>query len=439
MGQEPVLLTVLVAICLSSAGSGTQQLPPISRPSDTPSPDAVIEKLLRELRESASSTDPDPRTLLALRLASEAPSEAEEIILRGLKEQTAWNGENLSTGMAALYVLAMMASGVDPSNVSDPPTHGPPVNLLEILRVQMDAEFKSLELHGHPRTTYYQVALGLLGLCKGRVPITKTHLRNFTDAVRGEGWFVDTEAVSALALRCLRDRGAKPQEPVRAALERLIRRLRSALTDQGTIGNIYSTGLAMQAFIGNDIPPTAWNSTGVRREVFAQAERGAFRIPISAAQVLPPLLWKSYLDVVCTQCPGNVWDPLPRQHAPASDPGSRCPPATGDQAQMLVTYTVVRAVYCSQDCWHFIPLAVPEGATILEAMCKAERERPHFFKFTQTLTTWGPYITSIGGTEVNSQKRTYWQFLIGTQPIPVGVAEYKLSDGDHIFAKYTTY
>ncbi|XP_051865863.1 cobalamin binding intrinsic factor-like isoform X1 [Pristis pectinata] len=410
MGQEPVLLTVLVVICLSSAGSAA------------PSDDPVIEQLLNELRVAANSSDPVPRILLALRLTTNVSSEVWPLCQR-LEEQTAQDGINLSSGMAGLYVLAMIACCVDPSHVPDP-SPGPPVNLLAILSDKVDAEMKTVELHGHPLTTYYQVALGLLGLCEGRASVSKGHLRIFTDVVmKGELHSVDTEAMSALALRCLQDRGAKPQEDVRDALIKLIMGLYCALTDQGTIGNIYSTGLGMQAFIGNKdfIPPSVWNSTGVRREMLAQAEQGAFRIPISAAQVLPPLLWKSYLDVSAIPCS-------------ASEPESWSLPATGDPILIRVYYTV----HCSQDCWHSIRLAVRKGATILDAMRVAERERPQF-KFKQIPTAWGPYITSIGGTEASSQDRTYWEFLIGTQPIPVGVAEYKLSDGDHIFAKFTTY
>ncbi|XP_051865864.1 uncharacterized protein LOC127567224 isoform X2 [Pristis pectinata] len=339
MGQEPVLLTVLVVICLSSAGSAA------------PSDDPVIEQLLNELRVAANSSDPVPRILLALRLTTNVSSEVWPLCQR-LEEQTAQDGINLSSGMAGLYVLAMIACCVDPSHVPDP-SPGPPVNLLAILSDKVDAEMKTVGRPGPP------------------------------GSLRGKGLGEQGPSPD------LHRRGDEGRTPFRRH--------------------------------GGDVRPRPPLPPGPGRQ--APGRR-------------PGCPHQTHHGIVlCTDRPGHHRQHLQhRAGYAASEPESWSLPATGDPILIRVYYTV----HCSQDCWHSIRLAVRKGATILDAMRVAERERPQF-KFKQIPTAWGPYITSIGGTEASSQDRTYWEFLIGTQPIPVGVAEYKLSDGDHIFAKFTTY
>ncbi|XP_072132525.1 cobalamin binding intrinsic factor-like [Mobula birostris] len=206
--------------------------------------------------------------------------------------------------MLALCVLR--ASCVNPANVTSDTSS---VNLVSLLEEKLAAEMKSIVTHHHPVTTYYQVALALLGLCQQGSPVRQTDVRTFSAAVmNGELKQGNTEAVSALALRCFYQGRYKPADSVRDALIKLTMELYCARTDQHTIGNLYSTGLTAQALIANEyfIPAPVWGAKEILEELRAQAEPGAFVLPVFASQALPALLWTSYLDAGRIPCRASV-------------------------------------------------------------------------------------------------------------------------------------
>ncbi|XP_059818279.1 cobalamin binding intrinsic factor-like isoform X2 [Hypanus sabinus] len=327
--------------------------------------------------------------------------------------------------MLGLYVLALRASCVDPAQVTDH-TNTSPIDLVRLLQDKLAAEMNSIVMDARPVTSYYEVALALLGLCEIGSPVSEMDVQAFSDAVRkGFVTQVDTEAVSALALRCLQQGSSQPEDTVRDARLKLTLELYSARTDQHTIGNIYSTGLAAQALFANEdiIPPAVWGAREVLQELGALAELGAFQVPVSASQVLPALLRKSFLDAGRIPCSATV----------------QSGPVTYGLSEISVRYTVKRDEGCTHACSHSVVVTVPAGSTILDVMKVAALKDPGDFKFSTERSAWGEYVVSIGGTEANTRDKTYWQFLVGSRPIPVGVAAYKLSDGDHVVAKFTTY
>ncbi|XP_038670867.1 uncharacterized protein LOC119975256 isoform X2 [Scyliorhinus canicula] len=112
----------------------------------------------------------------------------------------------------------------------------------------------------------------------------------------------------------------------------------------------------------------------------------------------------------------------------------------GNSGEITVNYTVIISLPpCTTSCSHSLCLTVPGGTRLLQLMKLAEEKDPTFFTFTQIRTSLGPFITSIGGVDGSEKKRTYWQFLNGTVPIPVGVAEYKASNGENIIARLSKY
>ncbi|XP_069755249.1 transcobalamin-1-like [Narcine bancroftii] len=209
--------------------------------------------------------------------------------------------------MVGLYVLAISACCLSPFHIPDP-KNGPSIDLVAILMERLEQEMASVARYGHPVTTYYQVALAFLGLCETRAPISKIHVQTFSEAVLKSLIFkVDTKAVSALAARCLLDQGYKPLDQIRTALIKLTAGLYCARTENGTIGNLYSTGLAMQALIANEdmFPRLIWRAAEVELAMLSAVHAGAFDMPISAAQLLPALLGRSFLDVDQMPCPGS--------------------------------------------------------------------------------------------------------------------------------------
>lgn len=93
----------------------------------------------------------------------------------------------------------------------------------------------------------------------------------------------------------------------------LVKKLLSEKKENGLIGNIFSTGEAMQALFvsSNYYKENEWNCQQTLETVLKEIPRGTFRIPTAAAQILPALVGKTYLDVTkhssCVR--GSVSDP----------------------------------------------------------------------------------------------------------------------------------
>lgn len=319
--------------------------------------------------------------------------------------------------MASLYVLAMTSCCVEPARV---PVNGidPPADLLSLLRMKLEEEMTSIRSHhARPVTSYYQVSLSMLGLCESEQPISQTYVNILIEAVKKNEFWFDTTAVTALALRCLELRSYKPIQPIKDTLTHLTADLYGARDEWGDSENIYSAGLAMQALIAND--NHSWDSEGLRRNISAAIGNGKFNIPIAAAQMLPALLDKPYLDVMYVDCPVASG----QQEAVVSELGT-----------IHVVYEVVQPEIC-----HHIELTVEVGATILDVMELAQTNNTQYFKFEKTRTVWGWMITAIGGTEAKSAQHTYWEFLVGNKPITVGVSSFHVQDGDDITARLAEY
>ncbi|NXX39339.1 IF factor, partial [Tricholaema leucomelas] len=222
----------------------------------------------------------------------------------------------------------------------------------------------------------------------------------------------------------------------------------------GTIGNIYSMGLALQALeiSSRFYAPRVWNCA----QAFAVVHRYDYRQPMPVTQVLPALLGKSYLDAGSMPCPPNA---------------GMCPLIPGprlDTARNASTITVHYRIINSLQGQHFnhnITVKVPAGSKLLKVLKVAEKMKPDIFSFKTKDYSWGPMVVSIHGLAADSKDRTYWQFLSGedalkeggqhgeaggtggscypdlthTCPFAAGVGTYKPHDMEHIVANFTTY
>ncbi|GCB77927.1 hypothetical protein scyTo_0020044, partial [Scyliorhinus torazame] len=333
----------------------------------------AIGNLEQFLAEHLHEQYPDPSVFVTLRLVNYS---LQQKYVTSLKKNVLHNAATLSSGEFSFYVLALIASCENTLNVKvNESGTTPGIDLGKLLSEKVGQEMKSIAIHGHPITTYYQIGLAMLALCKQNYYISKGDIKTFAHAVihsrisPGQEFSVDTAAIAALAFRCMQQQLYQPADTIRIASIKLILQIFCAKDAQGIIGNIYSTGLAMQALIANGqlVPFQVWNCSNTLREVLLEIGAGSFTSPTLASQVLPPTQGKTYLDVDQLPCSWAV-DAKTVQILEA-----------GNSGEITVNYTVIIGLSCTTSCSHSLCLMVPGGTRLLQLMKLAEEKDPTFF------------------------------------------------------------
>ncbi|NWI48545.1 IF factor, partial [Picathartes gymnocephalus] len=200
----------------------------------------------------------------------------------------------------------------------------------------------------------------------------------------------------------------------------------------GTIGNIYSMGLALQALeaTGKFYAPRQWDCA----QAFSVVSAHDYQQPMAIAQVLPALVGRSYLDVAGLDCAATK-AMSPNRQLPLPPPlGTHGVPRAPIQVHYSITNTLQGKHF------HYsTTVTVPSGSTLLHVMEVARKENPQTFSFQTEQTSWGTYVTSIHGLAASTEDRTYWQFLSAGDALEEGVGTYKPRAGEHIQAVFSTY
>lgn len=331
------------------------------------------------------------------------------------------------TGRLALYLLGLRAS-------CPPPDPGPQRFLVTWLKYYLEKDWAGSRRHGHPLTSYYQYSLGVLALCVHgkrvreeviqRLLVAEQH-RRFRHAGSSA---VDTEAVVALAFACL-EREQLVRSRLAAELRAAVRGIRArfveAQSEDGLIGNIFSTPLAMQVFIATDKCRT---HAAYGRAMAALLQRlDAFTSAAAMAQALPVLHGRSYLDIASMQCKEEPDTLTPLTIEPL-------PVGLGNMMVRLVVECPV--AQCPQHLLYDLPVPVPTGASLLDLLGAAPAQGPQNFTFETQDTPQGPFLTSVLGLAAQPQERHYWQLLGGLgSSLQMGVADYRPEDGETVILR----
>ncbi|XP_072841560.2 cobalamin binding intrinsic factor isoform X2 [Pogona vitticeps] len=356
---------------------------------------------------------PNPSALIALNLAKNQDVCVPGQLLQQIKDTAA---QEMTSGKVALYVLALRSSCENPREVVTP---NGKINLVQILEDKTREETESYKKRS-PKTTFYQLALDALALCFEESPdienVAGILVKAANDLQLREAFSVDTAAVVSLALVCVYDDPSSNnlREKIPKVLKLLIDHILEKQQENGIIGNIYSTGLAIQAlsvtsqFWSQD----RWNCTKTLNKVLQEAYLGAFNNPNAISQILPSLVGKTYLDVKNLQClPVNP---------------------------IRVNYTIINhliGLYFE----HSIIIDVPPCSVLLDVLEAAKRDEPREFSFKTKETCWGPMVISINDIKADENEKTYWQFLSGNKPLDQGVGSYKPSNNENIVAIFSKY
>ncbi|XP_038445052.1 cobalamin binding intrinsic factor [Canis lupus familiaris] len=383
----------------------------------------LVDGLQVLLEDSVSSAaPPNPSVLIAMNLAGALSAEARELLADRLG---ASDSAGLSVGQLALTIMALNSSCRDPGNK------------VSVLYGQMEAWPPSSP--SAPAWTFYGPSLAVLALCQehpGRALPVAARLAKILAA--GLSPFnTDTGAMVTLALTCMYNKIPEGSEEgyrtlFSQVLKDVVENISMRIKDNGIIGDVYSTGLAMQALSVTPEPPNKeWDCKKTMDTILKEIEQGKFHNPMSIAQILPSLKGKTYLDVPYVSCsPGHQVQPtLPSQPSPIPTSASN----------ITVAYTINNQLKGVELVFNeTIDVSVKDGSVLLVVLEEAQRRNP-MFKFVTTMTSWGLVVSSINNIAESVHDRTYWQFLSGKTPLNEGVADYTPRDHEHITANFTQY
>ncbi|KAJ1168624.1 hypothetical protein NDU88_000543 [Pleurodeles waltl] len=425
-----LLAAVLLALGLPGLRSETCSVDQAEKPQLT----SLLEVMLRSWNASAT---PNPSILLALRLATDHNLAVEKTMVLRLKEyavQQVVNNQTFSSGLVALYVLALQASCENPRNVTALNSN---IDLVKILKEKYQEELRNIEEHGRPLSNYFQIGLDIIALCLQDAPVNVSSVLGTGGVNMGHGhqeFSVDTAAVVVLGLTCVVRRGNLTPEEVETitlTLRFLVQKILDQSQSNGEIGNIYSTGLAMQALFVSEqhCNSSQWDCNKTLAAALRAIPEGKFNNPMAASQITPSLEGRTYLNAKGLNCSADQ-DNLPIISTPA-------PPPISNLSEITVGYRIIDGLNNTFDI--SISVTVTNGSTFLDVMKKAQGVDPQNFRFEVQQSSWGPYVVAINGLIARNSERTYWQLLSGTTPLDQGVGDYKPSDGEHLVARFTTW
>ncbi|XP_065492970.1 cobalamin binding intrinsic factor-like [Caloenas nicobarica] len=393
----------------------------------------LVSELVQRMEDSVKVNEmPNPSILLALNLVEATWNYTHKWLLQRIKEEAVTRAQkDMTSGKVALYVLSLLSSCKDPRHVQ---ALGKTINLVQVLQQKTDEEVARLVVDGIPKTTLYSVSLDALALClagAGGYQVASALLAKQVLSPDSH-LSVDTRAVAALAMTCTY--GHTDLQDLQELLREALHNVTNGFLDEqeksgGMIGNIYSMGLALQALESTQefYALREWNSTQACNMVYSHD----YRLPMAIAQVLPPLVGRSYLDAADLNCTTGM-SPNPE---PSLSPKLG---TAGDHRNIEVHYTITNTLQGTPFSYT-TTVQVPAGSVLLRVLQAAQEKDPDIFRFQTKQTFWGPMVISIHGLAADLDQRTYWEFLSGGVPLQEGVGTYKPRDGEHIQANFTTY
>ncbi|XP_057583826.1 transcobalamin-1-like isoform X2 [Hippopotamus amphibius kiboko] len=372
----------------------------------------------------------DANILLTLRLVGIHNQSLEQQLTQQIKQDVRKRVSEVTSGQLALVILALGACK-NPDEVFIRDAH-----LVSKLGEKFKAEIENMETHnGNPLTNYYQLSLTLLALClfdgNYSIPdVTYYFTPENKNYYFDDQFSVDTGAMAVLALTCVNrsiesekiKAGTEDSNKIHNYTKKLVEKILSMKTD-GLFGNKFSTGEAMQAlFVSSNYYKNKQNCQETLRTVLQEVSQGAFHLPIAAAQILPALMGKTYLDVnknsSCTHSP--VKFNISTEEAVTVTP-------TVSPANISVKYSVrINETLDSAN------ITVKNGSVFLDVMKEAQKQNEAAFRFTAEDRPWGPYITSVQGIRANTDDRTYWKLLSDGQPLTQGAGSYVVKNGEYL-------
>ncbi|XP_010631396.1 cobalamin binding intrinsic factor [Fukomys damarensis] len=414
-------LALLLLSCLwALAGTSARVRSSCSVPSgEQPWVDAI--QVLMEDSVTVSAL-PNPSILIAMNLVGPYNLEARELLT---KQLVASDSADLTVGQLALTIMALSSSCRDTES--------------RVSALRREMESWTPPAPSEETIAFYSPSLVVLALCQKNSEATLPIAAIFAKALLANTspFHVGTGAVATLALTCMYNKmpigsGDSYRSLFSQVLKSTVENISRRIRDNGIIGDIYSTGLAMQALSVTPVQPAKeWDCEQTIRVVIEEIKQRKFQNPMSIAQILPSLKGKTYLDLPQVTCAGDQEVPPALPSHPTPDPTSA--------SNITVIYTINNQLRGVELLFNVTTeVSVKGGSVLLVVLEEAQRQSPTF-AFETRMTSWGLMVSSINNIAENANHKTYWQFLSGGTSLSEGVAEYVPFNHEHITANFTQY
>ncbi|XP_018427997.1 PREDICTED: transcobalamin-2 [Nanorana parkeri] len=377
----------------------------------------LVRGLNVKLLKATLDGEANPSVYVGLRLSEEHNLEKENEYLQRLKPEDLCSSTlNIKdtepkTGLIALHLMAQKAS-CDNTHRS---------RLIACLKHHLLKEKESIVLYSKPLTSYYQYSLGILALCVNDKLIDKHFINKIIFAeeknqfVHGKTISIDTEAMAGLALLCAKNSNKYPREDainMKKSIKSIKDKILTSQGDEGQLGNIYSTPLAVQFLLALGGQSGREPSSYAMRALLKAVDQGKFSNPMMMSQLMPVFHQKTYLNLANIKCDANTNKPLSIPFYPEI--------AIGDEPIR------VRLVVEGQNFEEVFE--VPSQSSLLDVLKAAQKNSD--FSFETRGSLYGPYLTTV------NSKEGQWLLLKDSDiSLLEGIADYKPADGEKIILR----
>lgn len=230
-------------------------------------------------------------------------------------------------------------------------------------------------------------------------------LKNMAYRRSEEQRWLDIQAYALMAISCRVLTNRKNTKEWLHLKKDVARNITEWQQTDGSFGNVYSTGLALQALIAAEEPGTEGSKGRAMTYLLMKQDwQGSFGHDMDNFYVLPALNIRSLAHVHERNCKPN---PYGTQNTEAAR-------HHGKKKQMIVHYSLW--IGGDKNEIHTITLGLPKHSNFLEVMEAAEKMNPRY-KHEILITARGTTVNSIAGKSSNVEKSTYWT-LYRRVPLP---------------------
>lgn len=327
-------------------------------------------------------------------------------LLAALSRYTDLDHESWYGGKLAQYINALVATCQNPQDF-----YGH--DLIQLLKKHMIGYPK------HYFTQRFAYSWAILALCNANEYVKPDFLKELTSNAGTYEHGVDEAAMTAMAFACVGDQG-----DANASLNTAMGYILANKNNDGSFGNNYTTGLAVQAMLAtNDGKYKTDIQNAMAHLLGSQGKDGSFSSLLAANHVLPALAKTSFAAIGSSRFAClNVTKPTKAPPRPLTN---------------TVTIRILNKITNPQLDRTFT-VRIANGSSLFDAL-KALEAQNNGFSFTYGTSTWGVFIKSIMGVKSSPVDKTYWKSLEGGQALSKGVSSYKPTDKSVVTFEFTSY